>query len=335
MEAFDSDTLFYDAVRGPRDENMVLIGPPLLNLRYLVDEAEFTQIGCFKETSIKNGGIFEMNCCSEIWLEAPEISNQLRMRSNFLDLTMTVNPNREDLLLDRRVLFTVNKNNELIWIRDWISWHVSHHAADAVLIYDNQSSRYAPEELLEEIRRENGLEAIVIVRWPFKYGPQGYPWDSAFCQNAAFAHARWSLLGRAKSILNCDIDELVVPVRGTNVFELCENSGYIRIGGRWCYTTSDIAQTPRHSDHRHVSSSSHPCAAKWALVPTAIHPDMQWDVHRVRGLEHFGISDRIKFWHFHSINTSWKQDRTHESHPPELSPESELSGMFHSWSGAS
>ena len=50
-----------------------------------------------------------------------------------------------------------------------------------MLIYDNGSLSYTPADLLDRLRRVPGLAAVVIVPWPYKFGPQGLPdateWD--------------------------------------------------------------------------------------------------------------------------------------------------------------
>lgn len=49
---------------------------------------------------------------------------------------------------NRRVLVTKSKNNDLQRIKDWALFHARAHGADAALLYDNDSDRYTPAEIM-------------------------------------------------------------------------------------------------------------------------------------------------------------------------------------------
>ena len=71
------------------------------------------------------------------------------------------------------VLLTLSKDNEIRWIRDWVTFFARRHECDAVLLYDNASTRYGSVDIYTAISSVPGIKACVVVHWPYKYGPQG------------------------------------------------------------------------------------------------------------------------------------------------------------------
>jgi hypothetical protein len=227
------------------------------------------------------------------------------------------------------VIFTLSKDNEIDWICDWVRFNRDVHGADAVLIYDNESRRYTTGELLDAVRSIGGIAAAAVVRWPFRYGPQGTLakglWDSDFCQLGAWEHARRRFLANARSVMNSDIDELVL-CEGRSVFAKTERSalGIARYSGRWVIGTGEPTADalPRHRDFDVMlrpqmqrgrfllKRDAVSCFPKWTLVPRRCPDRSQWKVHTVGGW----LSARLKtpgvsFRHFREIGGNWKYDR--------------------------
>jgi hypothetical protein len=203
------------------------------------------------------------------------------------------------------------------------------HGADAVLIYDNASSRYTAGDLLEAVRTVGGIAEAGIVHWPFRYGPQGTLakglWDSDFCQLGAWEHARRRFLANARSVMNSDIDELVLCEDGRSIFEKAEGSlmGIARYSGRWVIGTGEPQATlPRHRDFdvmlrpqiqrgrfflKHDAVS---CFPKWTLVPRRCPDRSQWKVHTIGGWMPARLkTPGVGFRHFREIGGNWKYDR--------------------------
>ena len=55
---------------------------------------------------------------------------------------MPIQPNRSAALRGDRVIFTINKDNDLAWIADWARFYVAEHGATAAVVYDNGSTDY-------------------------------------------------------------------------------------------------------------------------------------------------------------------------------------------------
>src|SRR5262249_24401538 len=149
---------------------------------------------------------------SQIWIDVPANTTKLALDTSIGRFDISPTPSMSPLFKDKRVLFTLSKNNKIEWIADWIRYNRDIHGANAVLIYDNASTIYSPTELMERLRPMPGMNETCVVSWPFKYGPLGlgllHYWDSNFCQYGMLEHARWMFLQQARSALNSDIDEL-------------------------------------------------------------------------------------------------------------------------------
>ena len=318
-DQYDWDTLFYDVYQA--DDHIVMQGPPLFNLAAAV----------LKSPVLRNryapwfarAKRVERTNASEIWLREP--SNQLTLNTAIGRFDIHVQPSEVHRFAGRRVLHTLSKDNEVRWIIDWIRYYQRIHGADAVLFYDNGSARYSATELQAELSGAFPAMSIVVVSWPFKYGPQGgmagavngveAPWDSDYCQTGSLQHARLRFLGRARSVLNVDIDELVVGPG--SIFEATEAAPHrlIKFPGQWVSSASPNPITPadcRHGDFlcRDLRETGG-CPPKWCVVPSACdNRRHSWSVHNIFGAAaNKLISREFSFRHFKSISNNWKNDR--------------------------
>ncbi len=308
---YEFHALWYDLFYDPSGTMVVASAPPLCNL---------------SEALVQAGGEFRcggepqafvtvpMNRCAEFWIDVENAREPtLTFSGKGISWEGVPGSNHCGWFAGRRALVTMSKNNDLEWIRDWLSLNVRAHGADAVLLYDNGSSAYSLESLLEVMAGVPGIDVAVVVDWPFKYGPQGPPWDSDFCQYAALQHARWRFLSAARCVLNSDVDEWVVTPDGKPLFGFCEDSpgGVLAFYGRWCYVPERAAGGPlwRHRHHSHYRPSEDLCPPKWVAVPASIPEDAQWRVHFIAGGPEPVIVPGILYRHFRRVSNSWKYRR--------------------------
>ena len=214
-----------------------------------------------------------------------------------------------------KVLYTLQKDNSIQWIRDWIEWHKKSHGIDAVIIYDNQSTEYSIETLARELQCPD-LE-VVIESCPFKYGPGAYKgskWDSDFLQYAMFERLRYKDCNSNTRLLNADIDEMVVCKGTVEVFDLVsEDASACLFPGRWIEVprTADLDQMAdiRHESHTHVDISSY-CANKWAVNLTNLSNSVFLRVHDFFGpIKRVLAGNSVVYLHHRQINTNWKYNR--------------------------
>jgi hypothetical protein len=207
----------------------------------------------------------------------------------------------------------MSKDNELVWIRDWVLFHAINHGCDAVLLYDNVSSKYDLAQVHETIASVPGIAVAVVVHWPFKIGPQGPSgiWDSDFAQYGALEHARHRFLARAATVINADIDELVVTRDRQSVCDLARNSrtGYLQYSGVRIENVSDlnVGGTRRHMHFAYRAYPLQQTTLKWTVVPARCGTRAQWRVHGIDGMRaDKKRSAAVTHRHFWPITTGWK-----------------------------
>ena len=328
-QRFDAETLFFDAIYADeRRDTALILAPPPFNLAGPLRATRATAQPSSSTCALK---LEELDRHGRAWVRVPAGTTHLELGGVFGRLDVPLAANCSDAFRGRRVLLTVTKDNELDWIQDWIRYHRDRHRADAVLLYDNGSTAYTPEDLAEAVARLSGIEVAGIVVWPFKYGPQGRAdgrfWDSDFCQNGALEHARWLFLRSARSVLSVDVDELVVSGDTRTVFERAEAAwhGSARFNGYWMYgfadrgPTSDAELSFRDFEY-YLNSAQRPaaealgvealCPTKWAVVPARCPARAQWCAHRIkRWLPGYLASSGLSYRHFREISHHWKLNR--------------------------
>jgi hypothetical protein len=326
-QQFDATTLFFDAFRCEHSGRVVLLGPPLFNLAAAFARMKAVALPSQARCPFE---LRHLDRHMQIWLDAPLSTTRLRFSGALGEFEVAIAPAAPSSFRGRRVIFTLSKDNEIEWIRDWIRFNRDIHGADAVLIYDNESRRYTTGELLAAIRSVSGIAEAAVVHWPFRYGPQGTLarglWDSDFCQLGAWEHARRRFLADARSAMNCDIDELVLCDGGKSIFQKAESSpfGIARYPGRWVVATNEPNShtLPRHRDfdvalrpqmqrtHFLLKRDAVACFPKWTLVPHRCPDRTQWKVHTIGGWLPARLKTRgVGFRHFREIGGNWKYDR--------------------------
>lgn len=240
---------------------------------------------------------------------------------------LTVQPNGCDVFRGKRVLITQSKDNDLEWIRDWAHFYALRHGCNAVLFYDNESTRYGVSDVHRSLSGIHGLETVVVIGWNYKFGPGGgesRQWDSDFGQYGALEHARHRFLALAEACVHADIDELVVTDDRSSVFDrvLGSRTGSITYGGVWIENVR--AEPPiaprRHSQFRlRLPRAPTPVRPKWAVAPSRCPPSAQWRVHDISGMRSDARAAKgVLTRHFRAINTNWKFARWE---PASLTPQ--------------
>lgn len=337
---FDSLTVFYDCFVSADGAWRVLLGPPLFNLETDIISAFPDLFGCKASTQIRFYAPppeAKHNLSSQLWLQSTldriEVDPTL-----FRQNQIVVQPNESQVFSGRRVLLTLSKDNEIRWIRDWVTFFARRHGCDAVLFYDNASTKYGSSDIYKAISSVPGIRACVVVHWPYKYGPQGsdafhdrlknknepppMPWDSTYCQPGMLEHARHRFLSEAEAVVNADIDELILTKDSEPVFNLVHRSesGYLQYPGHWI---ESITERPTFGDRRHLDfcyREKEPASGfmwKWAVAPRRCPMAARWLPHSVSRMKVDPLSGLVSYRHFRAINTSWKYAREKTRAPSE------------------
>ena len=338
-EKFDFTTVFYDCFRSLDASWCVLIGPPLINLEPVVIPAIPNFFRCRSSSDVRLishvPGKSRENPSTQLWLRTTQ-SRAALLNDAFRQSEIAVQPNHCDLFLDRKVLLTQSKNNELYWIGDWVRFFARSHGCDAVLFYDNGSTKYELPEIYETISSIPGIKVVVIVRWPYMRGPSGSemrglggservdgpptPWDSTYSQPGILEHARYRFRARAQAVVNADVDELVLTRDKVSLFELLSRSstGYLRYPGYWIEgATTSAGKYRRHFDFCYRSTNSLESPPKWTVAPSRCSTAATWLPHRISGMDCDALSSLVSFRHFRAIGTDWKYKRSTLTTPNE------------------
>jgi hypothetical protein len=313
-EKFDRHTILYDLFYSPNGRDIIGIGPPLANLEPIILPAIKSAL-CYRFFSRFDRQNLDRICRLRLRNCRPLAELP---RGLFAQPQLRVQPNQQNLFRGKRVALLKSQNNELTWIRDWIFFLAKSHGCNAVLFYDNASTHYASAKVRETICSIAGIEIALVIDWPFKYGPQGAgvggAWDSDFSQYGILEHARHRFLVAAHSVLQTDVDELVITKDRSSIFDLVSESdtGYIKFDGHWIENAAAELPDPARRRHRHYfyKMNSPRAEGKWAVVPQRCHASAQWCVHDITGAtSDLQASELASLRHFKAITTNWKFER--------------------------
>jgi hypothetical protein len=318
--AFDRLTLFYDCFWAADGRRVLLVGPPPMNLRRPLLTARYRAL---PGTAMLRPRLHaSLSTAITELREVPEDTTAIEIAVAGEQFVLPVQPSSVATLKGRRVLFSVNRDNELGWIREWAMWHATLHGTDAVILFDNGSSRYTPRDVLATLRSVPGLAHVGVPSWPYSFGPidprvRRDPYWARFLQIGSMSVLLRRYGEAAQGLLDCDVDELAGTRSGTSIYELATASrgGLAAFTGLWIEAT---AQGVRHRDyterHRDPQAAASP-RRKWVLDPTrdwvgalSVHPYWHW----IEGRPWFSkaMPEDALYWHFRGINTNWKQART-------------------------
>lgn len=319
-DAFDDRTLFYDCFWHMDGTRILLVGPPWVNIEAGYKLASYVAL----PSGAKLAPRFHPSLTTMVTElpNAPAGTTALQVTFAGEKLRLEVQPNSCRDLAGRKLLFSINKNNDLAWIREWAEFHAKIHGTDAVILVDNGSTRYEPAEILATLQAIPAIAHAAVPSWPYSFGPidpavRKDPYWARFLQIGSMSMILRRYGELCYGLLDTDIDELAGTHSGRSIFDLAHDSkgGLIVFRGTWIEATGPGA---RHRDFTHKLAD--PKAAlspqrKWALDPSrpwvrrlSVHPYWHW----VQGRALFSKSmpEDALYWHFKGINTNWKAQRT-------------------------
>lgn len=327
--AYDRRTLFYDAFHEPETGLIRLIGPAFKRrLTIFLKRAVIKVDGARAEFDIRaispRTGMVELKSP----VEAPKKLRIVHRGRPFFSETIAVNPSETDRFAGRNALVAISKNNKLSWIRDWLSYYVEVHGANAVVLFDNGSDAYRFRAVRRTVLETPGIEEAAVISAPYPFGPRG---ADRMVINSKFFHlsmlhiAHLRYLEKANAVLSVDIDELVTKPGGRSVFEAVKDTPkrFMSIPGEWRYAMAPAdggaageAAEIRHRDHAfRRKGADADMSPKWCSDPQGPLQGHYWRLHGIAGTERYHDHD-YRFLHCRQISTSWDYNRAFE--PPEL-----------------
>lgn len=326
---FDWDNAWYDAIQ-VHDNLIVLIGPPLYDAKNWIN----TNVSFFDPYGKRLPVQFmEIDRVCYTGLTVGAQLQSITMFSNNSAIVIPVRP-RSDSFVGRKTMVTMQKNNPIEWVQQWILYHVKVHDVGGFLIYDNGSTDYTAKHLEDMLQ---GTKAIVkVVEWPYPYGPQGSdyaPWDSDYGQYVMLEHAKLRFLASASMVLNNDVDEYIVT-KGISLDDIQQHlmsssTGCLRYKGIWIepYDIAEkksaisvpFAERDIHNYYCTDSNNTIGIGYKWMLVPQK-HMNDQWLVHHINS--QMIETDQLYYAHHLALNTNWSWQRDeYRGDPANLVPE--------------
>ncbi|MXZ83543.1 MAG: hypothetical protein F4Z10_07650 [Synechococcus sp. SB0666_bin_14] len=345
-EAFDADTLWYDAVQVGR--RIQLVCPKLNNLaskvrsaRWWVDER---QVVVQRIHFYRFHDVVELQL--PIYMQARTVTIEI---GSWLGSSNVAQP-QPQLFARLNTVVVMNRNNNLHWITDFLHFHIHDHGLQAMVMIDNDSTAYDLQDLQDKIDKAD-LRQRLIISAPFKFGAYDLkfykPWSlmngrlfypEIYLQTALLNSLRLRYLSQARAVLNCDIDELAYTPK-TTIFDLTVRSplSFVSLAAVWRYSKSMDHNSTRHAAHhlKHCALAE-PCHAKWCIAPQGpvSRLPLSWNLHWLELEQHEKstilslLSHRInhalnyifkiislslcrdaKFYHCRNITTGWFSGR--------------------------
>ncbi|UKH23260.1 MULTISPECIES: hypothetical protein [Actinobacillus] len=336
-ELFDYHTLFSDAFFS--EENIELVGPPLLNLHNILLSGEIyiDEKNVTKEAIIQS----EHRKCRVL---LPKIPGAKKVIIKFEDVLFEqeIQPDESDFFANHNVLVTQQKDNPLEWIGYWIAHHIKHHKINAVLIYDNDSSLYDINQLKTFLSSIKGLEKICVVPWSIPYGVTGGDkqiWDSDFGQYQSWEHALKRFVYSANCVVIGDVDELVIHKDGLSLPDILDSidEPVITYKRRQIIevASTEFTNLPRMHNHTHLYEKERILyAPKYAFKPKKLSKKVHLLVHKVEG-DKSKFSEELLGRHFGILRLHWRvgnfepiELRDRSSYKTPLSEDMELFQSF-------
>lgn len=212
-----------------------------------------------------------------------------------------------DLFEGLRVLLTERNGEPIEVIEAWLAYHVSHFGVDAVLMLDREkiSENNEMGSELKALCGDLGLQRFVRVQSPIPLGGlspsanhpfhspdapgkdrmgdlQSDPWTSPLAELSFYEWAKWRFLGRASSVANIDLSDLLHPEG--NPFDAVHDSarGIIQLVGQriypWRVRAKDVVN---FGDHICRQFDNPRANRRWCIAPARLGVEKIWRFVRI------------------------------------------------------
>lgn len=337
-ERFEDRALVYDCFWHADGARILLVGPPPMNLRPHYRGASYTAL----PSNTKLVARYHPSLSTMITelVDVPAETTAVRFEFSGSTFDLPVGANLTDRFAGRRMLFTMSKDNELGWIAEWARWHAKLHGTDAIVLFDNGSTRYPVGEIEETLLRVPGIARVAVPSWPGKFGMTDHalainPYWSHFIQISSMSVALRRFGAAAFGLLNCDVDELAATHSGRSIYSYLPEArhGLVVFRGQWVEATGSGGAHSAFHHRLRDARAARSGPRKWVLDPQRrwvqslrVHPYWHW----VHGRPAFGktMPEDAFYRHFKGINTNWKEARNHAADPAALETDTALIASF-------
>lgn len=216
-EDFETHVVFNDLFIHADGCSIQAVGPPLVNLSAVLLPVELSIVEAGKPVSEKlplkirnfdRVSLFSFSLPHE-WRNRSELSIVIKF-ANGIEAEHTI---QRTLLPPVELQFvTLQKDNPIDWILDWLRF-LEFSGVERVVLYDNGSDNV--EEVLLALSSLPTSLSLVLVDWPFPYGPIRSYYNQ-FCQATQNNHA-YQCFGSAAWVGHFDIDEYLMSEQKSGI----------------------------------------------------------------------------------------------------------------------
>ncbi len=217
LKRFDSRTIFFDVFLDSRQRKLRALGPRLLNLKskilplkVYVDDQAIT----FRLDEVDRLVFFESQKLPTNLNENFSVRFEFKTFFRTMELNLSESKTWERESKDSHLtITTLQKDNYIEWIEDWVKWHSRLFGVKRLIFYDNGSSNR--DQLLRRLSHLEDEVKVIYVDWDFPYGLLQYE----CAQPGSLNHARLAFPIRNSYCINLDIDEFLVLPKDKNLVE--------------------------------------------------------------------------------------------------------------------
>ena len=213
----DTRTVFFDVYIDWNTKILYGIGPRLLNLENELFPMEIFVNGNNAEFKIYQQGILLFIKSKRLPSSLPKsVHVELVFKSFTHSMTLNLQQCQRSIESNSSAPITIStlqKNNDIQWVIDWILWHRRLHNVERIILYDNGSTNRT--ELIENLKALEPEVNIIFVDWPFPYGIMPYK----ATQVGSLNHCRIRFPIKNGYRINLDIDEYLVRSGDKNLLD--------------------------------------------------------------------------------------------------------------------
>ena len=209
---FDTHTIFFDVFVDRTSNRLQCIGPPLSNLRN-----EILPFAIYFEDKKLAYEIKQIHLTTFVITEplpndlpaTVQFEFHFKSFKNIININWQIDEQKKSELDDYPLtLSTLQKDNPVQWVVDWVHWHCRLHDARRLVLYDNGSAN--KEELIKRLCELESEIQTILVEWSF---PHGTP-HTKYAQLGSLNHCRLKFPVINGFCINLDVDEYLVKQGG-------------------------------------------------------------------------------------------------------------------------
>ena len=214
---YDTRTMFYDVFHCGRTNRIIAMGPPPVNL-----ESELTHMRIVHQNTNRNlrykidrfWNLCVVSISFSPAVDDDEILLNLCFPSFQASVRVPLDNRPEEPSPGHLALLTLQRNNPVRWITDWVRWHVALHGVTRIVLYDNASR---DTENIRSALLALPLDVeVLLIHWPFPYGP-GRSDKNRFSKLGSQNHYRLRFGTDDAWCIVLDVDEYLVISKGTRL----------------------------------------------------------------------------------------------------------------------